>query len=162
MAALGATRAARSTPETPAMQRSLSDPFQMPSKPRSWLRKSKTKSHNQNPVPKWLTQNHVRNKAAAAVSGWDCPLLTFVYPGFDCGPLGIERILACNQACGQAALRPLRAHRTTRACQGSRTLLEPASAQGSSKSLFCWANIAGPNTGPLGKKLANKVDTLQL
>ena len=25
------------------------------------------------------------NKAAAAIYGWDCPLLTFIYPGFDCG-----------------------------------------------------------------------------
>ena len=26
-------------------------------------------------------QNHVKN-------GWDYPLLTFIYPGFDCGSLG--------------------------------------------------------------------------
>ena len=24
-------------------------------------------------------------KAAATISGWDCTLLTFIYPGFDCG-----------------------------------------------------------------------------
>ena len=24
-------------------------------------------------------------KAAAAICGWDRPLLTFIYPGFDCG-----------------------------------------------------------------------------
>ena len=38
-----------------------------------------------NPV-KWSTQNHASRskKAAATISAWDCPLLTF-YPGFDCG-----------------------------------------------------------------------------
>ena len=24
-------------------------------------------------------------KKAAAIYGWDCPLRTFIYPGFDCG-----------------------------------------------------------------------------
>ena len=31
-------------------------------------------------------------KAAAAISGWDCPLLTFIYPGFDCGSFWIEQL----------------------------------------------------------------------
>ena len=32
-------------------------------------------------------QNHASRikKAAAIISGWDCPLLTFIYPGFDRG-----------------------------------------------------------------------------
>ena len=42
-------------------------------------------SHNQNPVLKWSTQNRASRikKAAATISGWDCPLLTFIYPGFE-------------------------------------------------------------------------------
>ena len=44
-------------------------------------------SHNRNPVLKLPTQNHASRikKAAATISGWDCPLLTFIYPGFHCG-----------------------------------------------------------------------------
>ena len=42
-------------------------------------------SHNHNKVLEWSTQNHAsRIKKAAAAIGWDCPLLTFTYPGFDC------------------------------------------------------------------------------
>ena len=38
---------------------------------------------NQNPVLQWFTQNHASgNTKATAVSGWDCPLLTFIYPNF--------------------------------------------------------------------------------
>ena len=49
-------------------------------------------SYNQNPVLKWSTQNHASRikKAAATISGWDCPLLAFIYPGFDCGSTGLE------------------------------------------------------------------------
>ena len=39
-------------------------------------------SHNQNPV---LKCKELRRRISAAISGWDCPLLTFIYPGFDCG-----------------------------------------------------------------------------
>ena len=41
-------------------------------------------SRNQNPALKWSTRNHASRikKAAAAISGWDCPLPTFIYPGF--------------------------------------------------------------------------------
>ena len=35
-------------------------------------------SHNQNPVLQWRIR-----KAAATISGWDCPLPTFIYPGFE-------------------------------------------------------------------------------
>ena len=44
-------------------------------------------SHNQNAVQKWSTQNYASRtkKAAAAIYGWDRPLLIFTYPGFDCG-----------------------------------------------------------------------------
>ena len=46
--------------------------------------------HNQNrPVLKWAySQNHaskLRRRISATISGWDCPLPTFIYPGFDCG-----------------------------------------------------------------------------
>ena len=55
-------------------------------------------SQNQNPVLKWFTQNHVRTyKGSATTFGWDCPLLTFIYPGFDCvsgGPSGWVRLAA--------------------------------------------------------------------
>ena len=27
----------------------------------------------------------LRRRISAAIYGWDCPLLTFIYPGFDCG-----------------------------------------------------------------------------
>ena len=27
----------------------------------------------------------LRRRISATISGWDCPLLTFIYPGFDCG-----------------------------------------------------------------------------
>ena len=29
-------------------------------------------------------------KAAAAIYGWDRPLLTFIYPGFDCGSCDVR------------------------------------------------------------------------
>ena len=45
-------------------------------------------------------------KAAAAISGWDCPLLTFMYPGFDCGSLDFSVI---------GELHPLKDHRCLRA-----------------------------------------------
>ena len=38
-------------------------------------------SHNQNLVLKWSKGN---KKAAAPIYGWDCPLLAFIDPGFDC------------------------------------------------------------------------------
>ena len=30
-------------------------------------------------------------RISAAIYGWDRPLLTFIYPGFDCGPHGLMR-----------------------------------------------------------------------
>ena len=39
----------------------------------------------QNPLSEWSTQNHAsRIKKAAAIYGWECLLLTFTCPGFDC------------------------------------------------------------------------------
>ena len=54
---------------------------------RSEVRGHSSLSHNQHPVLKWSTQNHASRikKAAAAIYGWDCPLLTFIYLGLDCG-----------------------------------------------------------------------------
>ena len=34
-------------------------------------------------------------KAAAAISGWDRPLLTFIYPGFDCHSAGLLKQDPC-------------------------------------------------------------------
>ena len=51
-------------------------------------------SHNQNPVLKWSTQNHVRNQAGGYPQLFmvgDRPLLTFTCPGFDCGSPENER-----------------------------------------------------------------------
>ena len=43
----------------------------------------------QNPVLKWSIPRtmlpELRRRIAAAIYGWDCPFLTFIYPGFDCG-----------------------------------------------------------------------------
>ena len=30
----------------------------------------------------------IRRRISATIYGWDCPLLTFIYPGFDCGSNG--------------------------------------------------------------------------
>ena len=43
-------------------------------------------SHNQNrsvlnDIP--VSRQRIK-KGAAPIYGWDCPLLTFIYPGFDC------------------------------------------------------------------------------
>ena len=35
-------------------------------------------------------------KAATAISGWDPPLLTLIYPGFDCDSHGTSRYLDCR------------------------------------------------------------------
>ena len=35
-------------------------------------------------------------KAAGIISGWNCPLLTFIYPSFDCGSNGIARCGNCS------------------------------------------------------------------
>ena len=42
-------------------------------------------SHNQNSVVKWSTQpcKELSRRISAAISGLDCSLLTFIYPGFD-------------------------------------------------------------------------------
>ena len=35
---------------------------------------------------------------AAPISGWDCPLLTFIYPGVDCGSFASRaRQVQCQQ-----------------------------------------------------------------
>ena len=39
------------------------------------------------------------SKKAAAIYGWDCPLLTFIYPGFDDGSHGRGLILAPGSPC---------------------------------------------------------------
>ena len=48
---------------------------------------------NQNPV-KWSTQTpckEIRRRTSATIYGWECPLLTFIYPGFDCGSPGLDK-----------------------------------------------------------------------
>ena len=61
--------------------------------------KRKHMTHNQNPVHKWSTQTHVETKkAAAAIYGWDRPLLTFTYQGFDCGSHVRGRMSTSSQA----------------------------------------------------------------
>ena len=54
-----------------------------------WLHMDKHMCHNQNPVLKWSIPRTIlqelRMRISATISGWDCPLLTFIYPGFDCG-----------------------------------------------------------------------------
>ena len=48
-------------------------------------------SRNQNLVLKFGRNPRAMsrmNKAAAPIYGWDYPLLTFIYPGFDCGSCG--------------------------------------------------------------------------
>ena len=48
-------------------------------------------SHNQNLVLKWFTQKHVQDyEGGPAIYGWDRPLLTFIYPGFDCGSYSVS------------------------------------------------------------------------
>ena len=44
------------------------------------------------------TQNHASRtkKAAATTSGWDCPFLTFTYPGSDCGSNSIGGFLPAS------------------------------------------------------------------
>ena len=36
-------------------------------------------------------------KAAAAIYGWDWPLLTFIYPGFDCGSHSVYTLVFCPE-----------------------------------------------------------------
>ena len=31
----------------------------------------------------------LKRRISATISGWDCPLLTFIYPGFDCGSTAV-------------------------------------------------------------------------
>ena len=67
-------------------------------------------SHNQHLVLKWSTQNHVQNSEGGRSYGWDCPLLTFIYPGFDCGSYRCESapiagfFVALFEHCGQNKL----------------------------------------------------------
>ena len=47
-------------------------------------------------IKTWYKNGEPRNmsrtrKAAAAISGWDCPLLTFIYPGLDYGSSTVKR-----------------------------------------------------------------------
>ena len=46
-------------------------------------------SHNQHPERKYSRPRtmlqELRRRISAAIYGWVCPLLTFIYPGFDCG-----------------------------------------------------------------------------
>ena len=47
-------------------------------------------SHNQNPVVKWSTHKELRRRISAAIYGWDSPLLTFIYSGFDCDSFQVQ------------------------------------------------------------------------
>ena len=52
----------------------------------------------------------LRRRNSAAVSGWDCPLPTFIYPGFDCGsvmlPKGVT-VRVSGFACPNSTKRSL-------------------------------------------------------
>ena len=52
---------------------------------RRWAMGETQVSHNQNHAS--------RRRISAAISGWDRPLLTFTYPGFDCGSSGESCVL---------------------------------------------------------------------
>ena len=59
---------------------------QHPIQRRAATKKHPHMSHNQNPVLKMVdTEPCKEKKAAAAICGWDCPLLNIIYPGVDCG-----------------------------------------------------------------------------
>ena len=48
-------------------------------------------------VLKWATQSHVKNSEGGRSDlGRDCSLLTFIYPGFDCG--SPENLLSAREA----------------------------------------------------------------
>ena len=52
------------------------------------ITESQSKSRYQNGrYPRTMLQE-LRRRNSATSSGWDCPLLTFIYPGFDCGSNG--------------------------------------------------------------------------
>ena len=57
-------------------------------------------SHHQNLVLKWSTRNHAKiqkqtKKAAAAIYGWDCPLLTFIFPSLIVAQLTTVCVCVC-------------------------------------------------------------------
>ena len=41
----------------------------------------------------------LRRRNSAAIYGWDRPLLTFIYPGFDCGSNGLTNLGITNPCC---------------------------------------------------------------
>ena len=48
--------------------------------------------------PWYQNGESLKTKAAATISGWDCPLLTFNNPGFDCGSTKVTRVLPVSGA----------------------------------------------------------------
>ena len=52
-------------------------------------------SHNQNPVFKWSTQKTCTELRRRPPLFWlDCPLVTFIYPGFDSGSFSCSKLFS--------------------------------------------------------------------
>ena len=43
----------------------------------------------------------LRRRISAAIYGWDCPLPTFIYPGFDCGSSAVQKGSCWGGGCWQ-------------------------------------------------------------
>ena len=65
-------------------------------------------SQNQSLALKWCTQDHVKNEQGGCTHcGRDYPLLTFIYPGSDCGSNGAESLETMIKQGGPLAGRHL-------------------------------------------------------
>ena len=75
-------------------------------------------SHNQKAGNKMVVIpepcKELRRRISARIYGWEYPLLTFIYPGFDCGPCGCGGPPIPIAYWCQSELRPTRPVRTNR------------------------------------------------